>query len=206
MSIAQVATRANGTGRKRKRMLRADRRSQLLAVSRRILRRDGVTALTMERLSEEARISKPVVYSHFANRSDLIVAILEGHWAHLDAVVPQRPGPGESFDDHLRRSVAAFFDVIGDGGGVIHTLYRVLEDPAIEQARRIREQAVVAAWIAKTTEAYDISKKHAEIIAHIFRSALEGAAVRALMKPSERSTIEAVVVQMGLSALQAFKE
>jgi AcrR family transcriptional regulator len=187
-------------------MLREDRRTQLLTVAQRILRRDGVKALTMERLSEEGRISKPVVYSHFENRSDLIVAILEEHWAHVDAVVPQRPEPGESFEHHLRRSVAAFFDVINDNAGTVHTLYRVLEDPVIEEARHKREQAVVAAWIAKTTEAYNISKKHAEVIAHIYRAALEGAAIRALAKPSERAMIEAVVVQMGLSALQEFKK
>lgn len=185
-------------------MLRADRRAQLLKVAYQILRRDGVKALTMERLSEKARISKPVVYSHFENRSALVVALLEDHWTHLDRVVPQQPDPGQSFEDHLRCRIGVFFDTIAEIGGGVHLLYRTTEDPLVEQARRDREKRVTAAWVAMSTAHSDVPREDAEIISQVVRSAMEAAAVRALNYPKERAKVQRVTVEMALAAWRAF--
>jgi AcrR family transcriptional regulator len=181
-------------------MLRADRRAQLIEVSYRILRRDGVKALTMERLSEEARISKPVVYSHFENRSALIVALLEDHWAYLDSVVPQKPAAGQTFENYLRHRIGVFFDAIADVGGGVHLLYRATEDPLVEQARRNRERRVTAAWVAVSTAHNNISRGDAEIISRAVRSAMEFAAVRALNYPKERKKVQRVTVEIAVAA------
>lgn len=189
--------------KKRTRMARGDRRSQLLAAARRILRADGVKALTMERLAEAARISKPVVYSHFENRSMLIVALLEEHWAHLDEVIPQRPAEGESYEQHLNVSIGAFFDAIAEGDGVVHLLYRVTDDPIIERARQAREQRVTAAWVAKAIDHFDLSKKDAETAAMLYRATLEAAAALTVKRPADRAKIEVIVVEMSLAAVHA---
>ncbi|GAA5063339.1 TetR/AcrR family transcriptional regulator [Nocardia callitridis] len=61
----------------RPRMARGDRREQLVAVSWSLVRTEGADALTLGRLAEWAEVSKPVVYSHFSSRSDLLVALYD---------------------------------------------------------------------------------------------------------------------------------
>ncbi|BBE24508.1 transcriptional regulator (plasmid) [Arthrobacter sp. MN05-02] len=62
-------------------MRKGERREQLLAVAGSIIDTGGVDALTLGRLAEQAGITKPVVYDHFASRSALLVAL----YRELDA-------------------------------------------------------------------------------------------------------------------------
>lgn len=96
--------------RKRIRLKREDRRRQLFEVAERIIARHGVGALNPERLAIEAKVTKPVIYSHFDNRSHLLVSLARGYWNAVDHDVPQRPDPGETFEAFVRRTVHAYFD------------------------------------------------------------------------------------------------
>ena len=74
-------------------MARADRRRQLLNVAWAIVGEAGVEVLTLARLSEAAGVAKPVVYSHFAHRNDLLMALYqefdEDQHARLEAAVAE---------------------------------------------------------------------------------------------------------------------
>jgi len=69
---------------RRTRTPRAQRREQLLVIAERLVLKGGVGALTMERLAEEAGVAKTVPYSHFANSTAVLLAVLERHWQQLD--------------------------------------------------------------------------------------------------------------------------
>ena len=64
---------ANGS---RQRWPREKRREQLLSVATDIIRGDGVEALTLGALATRAKVSKPVVYSHFESRADLLKVVI----------------------------------------------------------------------------------------------------------------------------------
>lgn len=59
----------------RRRLTRAQRHRQLVDVAWRMVREEGSDALTLGRLAEQAGVTKPVVYSHFATRSALLAAL-----------------------------------------------------------------------------------------------------------------------------------
>ncbi|UTI67093.1 MBL fold metallo-hydrolase [Paraconexibacter antarcticus] len=61
------------------------RREQLLDATRRVVARGGYTALTMEAIAREAGVTKPVVYSAFANRDDVMARLLEVEGARVVA-------------------------------------------------------------------------------------------------------------------------
>ncbi len=190
--------------KKRTRMARGARREQLLAAANTIVASEGIRGLTMERLSEVARISKPVVYSHFENSSELLVALLQNYWDEVDRRVPNAPRAGQSFEDHLSESVHAHLGVVlNREGAVRHVLHTVIEDPLIEQLRTQREQQVVERWAQKTSAYYSISPEQSELIAVVYRGALEAAASYVSRFPVKRSDVEKMVVRMGMATLRA---
>lgn len=189
---------------KRPRMARDNRRQQLLAVANRIVAEEGVPALTMERLAVAAVISKPVVYSHFDNRSALLVAMLDDHWRNIDAAVPRAPDEGEAYPDFIRRSIRAYLDTIQAGGSTVRTfLYRGCDDPAVEAARREREAVVVRLWTDRLPPHYGINRADAEVLNALYRASVETAAARVVRDPRDRRRIERIVVAMAIASLEA---
>jgi TetR/AcrR family transcriptional regulator, transcriptional repressor of aconitase len=72
------------------------RRDQILAAARRCFLRDGFHATSMQDLFAEAGLSSGAVYSYFASKDDMIIAIAEenmrGVVETIQAVETQHPG------------------------------------------------------------------------------------------------------------------
>lgn len=64
-----------------KKLPKAQRRDQLLAIAHDIAREEGTDALTLGYLAERAGVSKPVAYEHFKSRSGLLIAL----YAEIDS-------------------------------------------------------------------------------------------------------------------------
>ncbi|QER39944.1 TetR/AcrR family transcriptional regulator [Acinetobacter suaedae] len=58
-----------------KRLTKEQRRQQLLQVARLIIRKEGVEALTLGYLAQQAGITKPIAYRHFIDKEGLLIAI-----------------------------------------------------------------------------------------------------------------------------------
>ncbi|NAR98965.1 TetR/AcrR family transcriptional regulator [Acinetobacter haemolyticus] len=58
-----------------KRLTKEQRRQQLLQVARLIIRTEGVEALTLGYLAQQAGITKPIAYRHFIDKDGLLIAI-----------------------------------------------------------------------------------------------------------------------------------
>ncbi|EFF82922.1 transcriptional regulator, TetR family [Acinetobacter haemolyticus ATCC 19194] len=58
-----------------KRLTKEQRRQQLLQVARLIIRTEGVEALTLGYLAQQAGITKPIAYRHFIDKEGLLIAI-----------------------------------------------------------------------------------------------------------------------------------
>jgi AcrR family transcriptional regulator len=91
-------------------MVRADRRKQLLAVAADIIAANGLAALTMANLSEQANIAKPVVYTHFANRAQVAIALLEAHSAALRSFFETRFPTISTLDEFILAVVDSSFE------------------------------------------------------------------------------------------------
>ncbi len=62
----------------------AERRQQLLSVSRSVLARKGYHGTTMADIAEAAGVTKPVLYQHFTSKRDLYRTVLEDIGARLE--------------------------------------------------------------------------------------------------------------------------
>lgn len=65
------------------RLPKAKRRAQLIAVATEIVKSQGVEALTMAGLAQQAGISKPVVYEHFENSEAVTLALLDAYFVKM---------------------------------------------------------------------------------------------------------------------------
>lgn len=96
MSTARTASTPDGAPLRR-RLSREQRLRQLLDVSWKLINAEGTDALTLGRLSEEAGVTKPVVYDHFGTRDGLLAALYQDfdvrQTALIDAAIAaSKPG------------------------------------------------------------------------------------------------------------------
>jgi AcrR family transcriptional regulator len=94
------------------RLPRAERRRQLIDVSRGVFAARGFEAATLEEIAEQAGISRPILYSHFGDKQGIIEAVVNDEIARVQAVVTEaiaNPGPPREV---LERGLRAFFGYV----------------------------------------------------------------------------------------------
>ncbi len=69
--------------RPRVRMSGQERRAQLIRIGRETFAERGYEATTVEEIAERAKVSKPVVYEHFAGKEGLYAVIVDREVGHL---------------------------------------------------------------------------------------------------------------------------
>jgi AcrR family transcriptional regulator len=95
--------------RKNPRLPRAERRVQLLDVSRGVFAERGFEAATLEEIAERAGVSRPIVYGHFGDKQRLFEAVVSAEIARVEAAVGDALAtPGEP-RELLERGLRAFF-------------------------------------------------------------------------------------------------
>lgn len=174
------------------RMKRDDRREQLLSVATEVLRQGGLSAVTMERVSEKANISKPVLYSHFPNRNALLLALIRNYWYATDTATKNRSAAAESFDDRLSAIVLGYFDVLAESGHALQTLIlRNSHEPVLEEARRERDLRIETLWAGEYESELGLSPEVSPAVAAIVRAAIAGAGEHYLL--TERATVSVCI-------------
>jgi AcrR family transcriptional regulator len=94
------------------RLPRAERRRQLIDVSRGVFAARGFEAATLEEIAEQAGISRPILYSHFGDKQGIFEAVVNDEIARVQAVVTEaiaNPGPPREV---LERGLRAFFGYV----------------------------------------------------------------------------------------------
>jgi AcrR family transcriptional regulator len=84
------------------RLPRADRRDALLDAAAALLAAGDVEAVSMEAVAEHAGVSRPLVYKHFANRSELLAAVYQRESAVLHAELATQVSAADTVEDMFR--------------------------------------------------------------------------------------------------------
>lgn len=186
------------------RLPKDDRRAQLLDAAVALLEAEGAGAVTMERLAERAGVSKPVVYDHFANRTELVLALLARTWAEIDAEIAAHAASSTTPADRLRATFAALLVTADRQGPNVRALVdSASADPAVEQARRARWREREATWAAGLERRLDLAPATAVAAAATLRAAMVGAIAHARTSPEARQAATDVYVTTVLATLGA---
>src|SRR5947209_15109348 len=98
------------------RLPRAERRAQLLDVTKRIVGEHGLHAVTIERVAREAGITRPIVYEHFSDLSGLLEALLDREGARalaqLASFIPPPTAEADALLDVLLNGLARYLAAV----------------------------------------------------------------------------------------------
>ncbi|MEU4416036.1 TetR/AcrR family transcriptional regulator [Nocardia salmonicida] len=105
---------------------RTQRRLTVLGAARSVFVAHGYHGASMDDIGLRAGMSKPVLYTHYASKLDLYLAVLQGYLDRMVDGIRDALADADGQEDKVRRAVRAYFDFVDeDAGG--HTL--VFESP-----------------------------------------------------------------------------
>ncbi|MCG8925932.1 TetR/AcrR family transcriptional regulator [Lentzea sp. CC55] len=113
-----------------KRLSKQERRDQLLATARRMVREEGADRLTLARLSDQAGVSKPVVYDHFPSRSVLLIELYRTVDAEQVQALRTELARGRDLRETADVLAVAYIRCFLDTGGEWHAIGAALEGSA----------------------------------------------------------------------------
>jgi AcrR family transcriptional regulator len=97
--------------KRRRRVPRAERERQMIAVAEEMFAERGYQAASMDEIAERVGVSKPMLYEYFGSKEGLFVACIRQARAELLAVTTQQHILNiTSPEDALRRGLVAFFE------------------------------------------------------------------------------------------------
>src|SRR5688500_20320103 len=84
------------------RLPRGERRELLLDAAASLIAEGAIESVTMESVAERAKVSRPLVYKHFAGRDDLLGAVYKRAATALHQEIAQEVAAASSLEEMFR--------------------------------------------------------------------------------------------------------
>lgn len=163
-------------GDRPKRLRSGERRRLLLDAARALVLEAGAENVTMERLAMAGGVSKALVYAHFSNHEEVLVALLEDEWARLDQQVRERMGQATDFDGLLRANMAPYFELALDPASVFKALVLELSSrPAVRSRQLERRAEVLRFWAGQVESSFGLARPAADLVASFMAGGFDAA-------------------------------
>lgn len=111
------------SGSPARRLLKAERRQQLLDTAFLIVREENADRLTLGYLAVRAGVSKPVVYDHFATRSELMIELYR--WIDMERVrafTEAMTATSRSLQENVQVLASAYIHCAADKTDEFHSI------------------------------------------------------------------------------------
>lgn len=108
--------------KRRQRLSPEKRRAQILDFTAEIVSREGVALLSMERIGQQAGVSKSLVYNYFSNLTDLLRELLERELKTLRRLQYQAAESATSLEDLIQKVTYVYLKYISERGLIIERL------------------------------------------------------------------------------------
>lgn len=189
------------------------RRAELLDAALHLIVTRGHSAATMDAVAEQAGVTKPVVYGQFANRAELLAALLqreqEDGIAQMLRVLPSNlDSRADDVGELLGQVMADFVEAVREAPDRWHCIVMPIPDMPAEflavrehaRAVTIKRAETLAAWLLRVADAPP--ELDAEIVAHTMLTLCEMAARLVLTDPvhfAPERFVAAVQAAVGLT-------
>ena len=90
----------------------AERRAQLLDIGRKVFARRGFEAASIEEIAELAKVSRPIVYAHFGDKSGLFAVVVDREMEHVTERVTEAMAREGDARTRLQRVLLAFLSYV----------------------------------------------------------------------------------------------
>ena len=166
---------------------------------------EGPGAVTMERVAAVAGVSKPVVYSHFANADEVLAAVARREFRRLDAAVAERLTEASTFEERLEAMIGPYLDAFLARRSLFRRLARESgTDHGRGEAGAARVVGVIGFITEEIVREFGLSKADAGMAAATLYGGFEAVSTYTRLTRSRREDLERVffaIVTGGLREL-----
>lgn len=182
-----------------------DRRAALIENAAALLADEGIDAVSMEAVATRVGVSRPLVYKHFANRDELLVAVYRETAAQLEASIAAAVRNARGFEDKLRTLIRLVLEAMSTHGSIFIPLRRagVRNASGLRQELSARDDRTVRYFARLATREFDVSPAEARGAMAILLSGLDAvrAQWRAQPTPEHRQFLEDLYANVVIGAL-----
>jgi len=138
------------------------RKEALLDVAAQMLARGDIDAVTMESVAAAARVSRPLVYKHFSNRSELLGALYERESEHLHRQLSEAVLQAEGLEQMLRALIEGALGAQVERGATFATLAAGAGRPVhVRDVQRQRDSATLRYFTRQAVEELGLEERAA---------------------------------------------
>ncbi|MGH7697538.1 MAG: TetR/AcrR family transcriptional regulator [Candidatus Dormibacteria bacterium] len=132
-AVGRATDKGHGEDKKR-RLRQRDRRELLLQACLQAFARDGLDMTTMDSIALAAGVSKPLVYRHFHNRHEALLAVVDRESQRLlEQLGIAGSTPGRTFEELS----SAFLHFAAESAGSFRLLFQLVDAAAGAAKRRV---------------------------------------------------------------------
>jgi AcrR family transcriptional regulator len=144
------------------RLSREVRRDALLDAALALIAADGVEAVSMEAVAEGAGVSRPLVYKHFANRGELLVAVYRREAVNMYHELAAEVATAASLEDMYRVLIRGSLRAAKERGPVFIALRQAgAWTRDLRQEQRDRDRETVRAFAGRAVREHGLDRSAA---------------------------------------------
>ncbi len=183
------------------------RRESLLDVTRALVMEGGPDAVTMGTIAERSGVTRALVYKHFDNRDDVLVALYRREAAALDTTIRNVVvNAGDGLEAQLRALVDALIDTADRYGSFFRLLREVSGSRSARADRRGWDRRTVKYFASLVQQETPLDEGTALTATALLLTALPTLRAQALGDPPRRQFYVDTYVDMVLGALGRLSE
>lgn len=184
-----------------------ERKDHILDQTAALIAREGVSAVSMERVGRESGVSKALVYAYFTNRTELLQTLLLRDQARLQAKQIEAARGARGIEDLVRLTTQTYLRHVEENGLCIQ---RLMNEPQVAAAFREQDQKErrrAAAFLAREIAASQNVPLGIAELATDMAMGMTGAAGELLSRGvSGREQIEPLLLRLLEGSIKALSE
>jgi AcrR family transcriptional regulator len=181
------------------RLTRGERRDALLDAAIELVTSGDITAVSMETVAERAGVSRPLVYKHFANRSELLAAVYRREATALHRQLARDVGAAESVEGMFRALVHGALHAADERGRVFATLRSAGGwNRELRREQRARDVDTVRAFASRAERELGISHREATVATATLLATIEPVLAQWRLRPTAEHAALLEEIYMGM--------
>jgi AcrR family transcriptional regulator len=181
------------------RLTRGERRDALLDAAVELVTSGDIASVSMETVAERAGVSRPLVYKHFANRSELLAAVYRREARGLHRRLARAVGAAESVEGMFRALIHGALHAADERGRVFAALRSAGGwNRELRHEQRARDVDTVRAFAARAERELNIARREATVATATLLAAIEPVLAQWRLRPTPEHAAVLEDIYMGM--------
>ncbi len=183
------------------------RKNIILDKTAELIAKEGVSAVSMERVSREVGVSKPLIYIYFPNKTNLLGELLIREQNKLMDLQAQAVAEASDFEDYIRRTTRTYLKHVDETGDHVQ---RLMREPSVaevfEEFDRKDKQRVVETLAKNVSKTFDIPPRTAALATEIAMGMTGAAGGMIARGVASRKRIEEITLNLAMGSIKAMED